>query len=73
MNLTYLRGAAAAVLLLTATGAVAADTNPATVQAGRYAVETAHTRVQFSVSHRGPGLPAGSGCDPFGTKLLAAP
>lgn len=53
MTAPLFRGAAFAVLLLTATSAIAADTNPTAVQAGRYAVETAHTRVQFSVSHMG--------------------
>jgi polyisoprenoid-binding protein YceI len=53
MTTTLFRGAAFAVLLLTASSAIAADTNPAAVQAGSYAVETAHTRVQFSVSHMG--------------------
>ncbi len=47
------RAGAVAALLLTATGAVAADANPAAVQAGRYAVDPSHTRVQFSVSHMG--------------------
>ena len=53
MTAPLFRGAAFAVLLLTASSAIAADTNPTAVQAGRYAVETAHTRVQFSVSHMG--------------------
>ena len=53
MTAPLFRGAAFAVLLLTATSAIAADTNPTAVQAGRYAVETAHTRGQFSVSHMG--------------------
>lgn len=53
MTTTLFRGAAVAVVLLTASAAAAADTNPAAVQAGRYAVETSHTRVQFSVSHMG--------------------
>jgi len=53
MTAPLFRGAAFAVLLLTASSAIAADTNPAAVQAGRYAVETSHTRVQFSVSHMG--------------------
>lgn len=53
MTVSLLRGAAVAVLLLSASSAIAADTNPTAVQAGRYAVETSHTRVQFSVSHMG--------------------
>lgn len=53
MTAPLFRGPAFAVLLFTASSAIAADTNPAAVQAGRYAVETAHTRVQFSVSHMG--------------------
>ncbi len=52
MITTLYRGAAVAVLL-TSSSAIAADTNPAAVEAGRYAVETSHTRVQFSVSHMG--------------------
>jgi polyisoprenoid-binding protein YceI len=45
--------ASTAVLLALATSAVAANTNPATVTAGAYVVEPAHTRVQFAVSHIG--------------------
>jgi polyisoprenoid-binding protein YceI len=53
MTTPLFRAAAVAALLLTASSAIAADTNPAAVQAGRYAVEPVHTRVQFSVSHMG--------------------
>ncbi len=53
MITTLYRGAAVAALLLTASAAFAADTNPAAVAVGRYAVESGHTRVQFAVSHMG--------------------
>ena len=48
----------AAALALAAAAAVAApppmsSSNPRLVQAGRYAVEPSHTRVQFTVSHMG--------------------
>jgi polyisoprenoid-binding protein YceI len=42
-----------AVPALAAAPAGPASTNPKTVQAGTYAVEPAHTRVQFTVSHMG--------------------
>jgi polyisoprenoid-binding protein YceI len=47
------RGAAIAVLLLSASSAIAADANPTAVTAGRFAVEPAHTRIQFAVNHFG--------------------
>lgn len=53
MTPTLFRSAAVAVLLLTASSAIAADTNPAAVTAGRFAVEPAHTRIQFAVDHFG--------------------
>ncbi len=53
MTSTLFRGAAIAVLLLSASSAIAADTNPATVTGGTFAVESSHTRVQFAVSHMG--------------------
>lgn len=43
----------AALLLFAATTAIAADTNPKAVTGGTYAVESTHTRVQFSVLHMG--------------------
>lgn len=43
----------AALLLFAATTAIAADTNPKAVTGGTYAVESTHTRVQFSVFHMG--------------------
>ena len=46
-------GAAFAALALAATAAFAADTNPASVKAGTYALDPSHARVQFAVSHMG--------------------
>lgn len=48
--------AGAALLLFTSTSAIAAgpaNTDPAAVTPGAYAVEPSHTRVQFTVSHMG--------------------
>jgi polyisoprenoid-binding protein YceI len=45
--------ALAAAFLSAAAPPPAVSTNPATVQAGTYKVETSHTRVQFTVSHLG--------------------
>ncbi|HEY0313593.1 MAG TPA: YceI family protein [Allosphingosinicella sp.] len=45
--------ALAAAFLFAAAPPPAVSTNPATVQAGTYKVESSHTRVQFTVSHLG--------------------
>lgn len=44
---------AALLFAVAAPAAVPASPDPKAVEAGRYAVETSHTRVQFSVSHFG--------------------
>ncbi|HOB15413.1 MAG TPA: YceI family protein, partial [Novosphingobium sp.] len=46
-------GALALVPAIGSAQAPVANPAPAAVQAGTYAVETSHTRVQFSVSHMG--------------------
>jgi polyisoprenoid-binding protein YceI len=53
MTSTLFRGAAIALLLLSASSAVAADVNPANVTGGTFKVEPIHTRVQFGVDHMG--------------------
>ena len=55
MTRSFATAAVAALLVLTSASAVAqtASTDPTTVQAGAYALETTHARVAFAVDHMG--------------------